>query len=237
MSDDPSIQTWDILRELGFVPDSSVWSDIQPGLSVDYGGCKLSASAFLNMAYQEMVLITGVLATPRRLAEVRFEMPGCVSSREQCLAWLVWNLDRDASGVFLPTSPLAWLEIGRANTALLPWIARKLAYEGRSRCIVDREWARPVFKKLRISLPSLTDESDVWFSFDGEVLKIRYEGECIPVAATGKEWTGSYGIKAGELKYLPGSLQQAQVEFSFWEGIFTIAHRIYKEVVFQENLK
>ncbi len=70
-----------------------------------------------------------------------------------------------------------------------------------------------------------------------DCVKIRFEGECIPVAATGKEWTGSYGIKAGELKYLPGSLQQALVEFSFWDGNFTITHRIYTGVVFQENLK
>ena len=40
-----TLQTWEVLKELGFMPNASVWSEIQPGLSFDFGNFILSAGA------------------------------------------------------------------------------------------------------------------------------------------------------------------------------------------------
>lgn len=64
--------TWDVLKEFGFEPDSSVVSEIMPGLSFDFGNFNLSASAVTNEYLKPVILFAGVLSTPRKLAEVLF---------------------------------------------------------------------------------------------------------------------------------------------------------------------
>jgi hypothetical protein len=67
-----TISTWDTLMELGFLPDEEVISDMQPGLSFEFGNFKLSASGCTNMRFAEIVLFTGAMITPRSIAEVQF---------------------------------------------------------------------------------------------------------------------------------------------------------------------
>lgn len=230
MSVTHSLQTWDILKEFGFQPDASVWSDIQPGLSFDFGNFKLSASAVMNMRFAEVVMFTGVLATPRTIAEVQFEMPRGIESREKTAAWLTWNLDKYADRVFTPAVPVPWLELGRANHRLLPWYFDREAYEARPHCLLERDWARPLLKKLRATISSTPEESVVWFSFDGEVLKICCGEAVMAAAAHGERWPARFGLKAAQLKDLPNRLMQPIVEFSEWEKRFHIANWRYDDV-------
>src|SRR5580700_7982451 len=88
---------WDALKELGFSPDSTVISDDMPGLSFDFGNFKLSASVVINKWFKPVVLFGGVLATPRTLTEVCFELPRMVASRQQVVAFLAYYLDKQAS--------------------------------------------------------------------------------------------------------------------------------------------
>src|SRR6185503_5846649 len=109
VTDQATIATWDLLKEFGFQADEKVISDITPGLSFDFGLFKLSASCVTNMSFSEIILFTGVVATQRTLAEVMFELPRIVKSREQCAAWIVWNLDRHSKGqVFEPIFHIGW---------------------------------------------------------------------------------------------------------------------------------
>ncbi|MFH1821851.1 MAG: hypothetical protein ABH852_05385 [Methanobacteriota archaeon] len=131
--------TWDMLREFGFWPDDEVFSDVMPGLSFDFGNFRLSASCVRNMRFAEVVLFTGVLATPRTIAQVQFEMPRQVKSFKQCAAWIVWHLDKVAGGNgFVPAHPVGWLAEGRKYRSLLPWIVDMAEYEARPHCIVER---------------------------------------------------------------------------------------------------
>ena len=68
-----------------------------------------------------MVSFSGVLKTRRSIAEVSFEMPRRIKSRELCAAWIVWNLDRSAGTVFVPAREVAWVIDGRKSRDLLPW--------------------------------------------------------------------------------------------------------------------
>jgi hypothetical protein len=95
---EPTLNTYEVLRDLGFQPDDTVvYSNVKPGLSFDFGSFKLSASCLLNMGFVEVVLFTGILSTPHSLAEIEFELPTKVLSREQCAAWIAWNLDQSGS--------------------------------------------------------------------------------------------------------------------------------------------
>jgi hypothetical protein len=121
MSSVASIPTWDLLQELGFVPDAGVMSDVSPGLSTELGGVKISAACVAGKRFKPVVLLTGWFRDARRMAEICDELPRQLESREQGIAWLVSILDRAAGGKFLPESPPDWLAQGREHVSLLPW--------------------------------------------------------------------------------------------------------------------
>jgi hypothetical protein len=224
----PALQTWEVLKEFGFQPDTRVISDLLPGLSFDLSDFKLSASAVMNRRFAEVVMFTGVLITSRTMAEIIFELPRRMSSREQCAAWLVWNLNKHIdSPESVCKTGADWMTLGRANQHLLPWIADAAAYNARPCCSVDRESAKFVLKKLRAALLAVAEDADVCFSFDGEVMKIRCGPALIATAATGKAWTQEYQLKAGVLGHLPLRLMCPDVEFSAWEDRFTIFNHRY----------
>ena len=235
MSDESQLQTWEVLKELGFQADPTVvYSDIRPGLSFDFGNFKLSASAVMGRRFQDVVLFTGVLSTQRSLSEVQFEMPRRIESREKCAAWLAWTLDKHAvDHVFQPRMAVDWLALGRANQRLLPWYFDQDAYEARPRCSVDKELARPLLKNLAKIAEQLPPMEKVWFSFDGEVLKIRAGKELLALAANGKPWSNRYGLSAAQMskpiRRLPGEI----VWFESWEDYFTIAGCRYQGVIIE----
>ncbi len=217
------LPTWEVLKEFGFQPDFTVVSDIMPGLSFDFGNFQLSASAVIGRQFQEVVFLTGVMATRRTLAEVAFEMPRRIETPEQCAAWLAWHLDKAAGGRFEPRIPAPWLELGRKHFRLLPWFVDQAAYEARPYCSVDRELARPMLKSLARIAKQMPVEEKVWVSFDGEVLKIRAGQELLAIAAHGKAWTSQFGLTAAQLSKPPRRLMDAKVWFESWEDYFTIA--------------
>ncbi|MBK6509420.1 MAG: hypothetical protein IPG06_08110 [Haliea sp.] len=122
MIDTASIAVWDVLKEFGFAPDSSVISEVTPGLSFDFGSFKLSAGVGLGKYLQPVVLFTGILATPRTLADICFEVPHMVISQEQLAAFLVYYLNNAADRYsFLPSQNIDWLTMGQQHRHLLPW--------------------------------------------------------------------------------------------------------------------
>lgn len=121
MSGPSPVSTWDLLRTLGFAEDQTVISDRQPGLSVDFGNLKLSASFGINRRFVHVVLLTGVIVTKRSICEINSELPPNVESIEQGMALVAWCLDNAAGGRFEPAVAPAWLAEGRRHRHLLPW--------------------------------------------------------------------------------------------------------------------
>jgi len=113
--------TWELLQDLGFAPDAGVMSDVMPGLSIELGNLKLSASCVAGKRFHPVVLLTGWFRDSRRIGEICDELPRQLESREKGIAWLVWILDRAAGGKFLPELPPDWLAQGREHAGLLPW--------------------------------------------------------------------------------------------------------------------
>jgi hypothetical protein len=216
---------WDALKELGFSPDSTVISDDMPGLSFDFGNFKLSASVVINKSFKPVVLFGGVLATPRTLTEVCFELPRMVASRQQVVAFLAYYLDKQASesgSVFHPAREVDWISEGRQNRHLLPWAAEMAAYRSRPHCSVQRDWLRLALKRLAELLGQLDAAAEVEIGFDGSVLLIRCSDEVVAMSAHGRPWRTQFTIPAGNLTHLPKRLGRDEIEISVWDGRLSI---------------
>jgi hypothetical protein len=228
-----TIPTWSLLPSLGFQPDSTVvFSDIRPGLSLDFGNFKLSAVALVSPYSGEIVLFSGVLETPRTLGEIQFELPRQVKSLKQCAAWIVWNLDQHSSrGTFRPARHVGWIDEGRQNQGLLPWVMSRAEYEARPQCTVQRDWLRLALKTLGKHLASLPDDGIVVFSFDGSVFSIRCNKKVIAFPGEGLPWTVCFRVEAKTLRRSPRRLMREQIDVSVWESRIRFGSRSYEGTV------
>lgn len=228
---DKTYPAWDILKSLGFKEDPNVISDSKPGLSFNFGNFKLSAGHLLNMSFQDVVLLSGIMSTPRTIAEVDCQMPQEVESWEQGVAWVTWCLDNQGRRIFKPEIPVPWLEEGRKYRHLLPWERQRAAYADRAYCTVQREWARVGLRDLAEQMANSDDMDTVTIEFDGEVLKIRCNDMLIAMPANGNSWPPKYAIKVRQLRHLPKRLMHNLVGFSIWEDALTINNYRYPGVV------
>lgn len=210
-----TIATWDVLHEFGFEPDA----DSISGVSFDFGNFKLSAMAETGKTFEPVVLFTGVLETQRKLAEVIFEIPPTVASREQLAAFIVYYLDKAAGrDAFQPKRNVDWIAEGRKHRQLLPWEVDKAAYRSRPHCTVRRDWLRLALNNLTEQLVDADDTDLVEFGFDGSVLTIRFCGQVMHMAAEGTPWPAEFNILAKSLRRLPKRLMQSHVEVAVYKG-------------------
>lgn len=230
MNDAATIATWEALQEFGFKPDAGVISDGVPGLSFDFGNFQLSASAVMGKTFQPVVLFTGVLATPRTVAEVCFEIPRGVS-RDLAAAWITWNLDRVATGgKFNPEREVNWLDLGRQNKHLLPWeiarvekAERDAAYAARPHCTVNRSVLKLALNTLEESFSQADISESVIVAFDGRVLSFLCSGIETVVSATGNSWPARYGVPMKLMREeLPKRLMKPAVEVGIWKSMLEI---------------
>jgi hypothetical protein len=214
---------------LGFQPDSNVISDGEPGLSFDFGNLKLSASWVISpRSVAEVVFFTGILSTPRAMAEIGFELPRRMKSAKQCAAWIVWNLDRYCNGALKQTCHIDWVEEGRQNKSLLPWVRSMSEYESRPQCVVRRDWLRLALKTLGQQISLLSNQAVLVFSFDGSVLSIRCNNKVIALAGEGVPWAVRFRVAAEKLRRLPKRLRHEGVEVSIWQSHIRLGDREYE---------
>jgi hypothetical protein len=226
------LETWAVLQSFGFTGDSEVWSDIQPGLSFDFGNFKLTASAVVSFSFQEVVMCGGVYCGSGKLAEVGFNISRKVTSPERCAAELVWHLDKQLGWngqPFRSLNPAPWLEMGRQHFHLLPWVQQQLEWEAEQRalaarphCWVAKAFARPLLNALAEEVAQADAGETVWFAFDGEVLKVSYGKRRLAAAAQGNTWPEEYGVAASALAEAPKRILNGGLTFGVWKGNFSI---------------
>ena len=228
MMAEATIPTMESLRCLGFQSDPTIVSDGCPGLSFDFGNLTLRASSCINLRCVEIVFFTGVLSTPRSLAEVQFEMPRRLKSIKQCAALIVWSLDQHADKrVFKPAWHVGWIEEGRENRRLLPWVMSMAEYNARPQCIVRRDWLRLALKTLGTYLAPLSDSAGIVFRFDGSVLSIRLNKKVIALPGEGSPWAVCFRVEARTLRQLPKRFMREDIEVSIWESRITLGNCTY----------
>ncbi len=104
--------------------------------------------------------------------------------------------------------------------AQLAYRERQRAYEASPKCMIDRDYARPLRRNLTEEISRLEEGEgvDMIFSFDGRVLTIdsgRYEHE---VLARGDPWPTSYRTRVTPDSKLPPRFERAWVEVCAFEG-------------------
>jgi hypothetical protein len=231
MNSDKPIPTRNLLLSLGFKPDPDVLYTDSPGLSFDFGDFKVEAKWQLNRRFANIVLISGIFSDERILAMIEGELPLHVESIEQGKAFVTWSLDNAIGSHFENRTVPEWLVEGRAHFHLLPWEREAASYAARPQCLIRREWARVGLKELSQHLATVEGTKGVYFSFDGEVLRIRCGESLIAMAARGEKWTSTYSIEARELRSLPRRLMRPFVEVSIWKSGITIGGFRYTPVI------
>lgn len=224
------VPTHEVLLAIGFAPDAGVVSDPPGGLSRDFGRQKIEASSCVNLHWQSIVLLSGVIRTASRLREIHCELPFTMDSVDQGIAWVTWVLDDN--DVFSATGEApSWVERGRECLDLLPWSKREREYERRPHCLVRRDYARLGLKELAEAIEEAADEATIRLEFDGELLRVRIRGRAIVLPGRGEPWPEIYEIATDRLRSLPRRLSRDPVGFEIWEGALSIGNWRYEGVV------
>ena len=145
------------------------------------------------------------------------ELPREVESLELGKAFVTWYLDESIGELFESRMIPEWLVEGRAHFALLPWEEDLVAYNARPCLFNTPRMARVALKELSRHLANAENAERVFFSFDGEVLKVRCGINLVAVPAKGAAWTNKYAIEAHALRLLPKRLMRDPIEVSLWE--------------------
>lgn len=116
------MKTIDLLKSLGFREDAQAVGFTPGCLSFDFGNLQISAVEGINRRFVDVVNLIGKTSSPRSWMFIEQELPTEFESYEQGVAWITWCLDGGGTDRFEPLKPVNWLETGRKNFNLLPWL-------------------------------------------------------------------------------------------------------------------
>ena len=175
----------------------------------------LVASHGMYMYARYVVMLSGVDSTGRTLGTVKSQVSPDLGSALEAAAWLSYALKSYKSDL----EPLPdWFVEGERHWDLIPIVAKQRAYEARPKCVVDRDYARPLRRNLLEEMSRLPGETKMTFSFDGRVLSIVLCGRPHEVIASGDSWQSSYSVKVSPGSKLPTRFTSASVVVSVFEG-------------------
>ena len=192
------------------------------GVGYRFAHLDLNAVHVRNLYARYVVLLSGVLQTRRSLAIIEDQIPNDLGSTSEAAAWVSYALRPHRSDM----EPLPdWFFEGEKHWDLVPPARmvreaeeRQRAYLAAPRCVIDREYARPLRRNLLEQLPMLPEETGMTFSFDGRVLTMTLCDRVQEVVAYGESWASSYqAIVSSETK-LPARFENTMVEVSVFEG-------------------
>ena len=227
MSPTTQVETWDILKRMGFKDDASVLSARKPGLSLKTGGLDLSVSQYLAADYStNVVFVSGHYQSSNNLKYIEFEMPLEMESVAQGLAWLVYRVfGRRPRRV--PENP-AWLQTGIDNYDLLPWEKQRIEREqqmeqfiARPHCRVERDWFRVARKKVK-TLASESPDAEVTICFDQRTLSFSGSNLNVIMPAVGDQKFSCRLVAARLAKAIRNRFQNAVVTVGLLDNVLDI---------------
>ena len=199
-----------------------------PLVSVCYrfANLDLVASPEMNRYGLYVVLLTGAFETARTLTIIESEIPSDLGSALEAAAWVSYALKSYRSQL----EPLpGWFVQGELHWDLVPpaqmeRAAResRRAYEACPKCFIDRDYARPLRRKLLEEFSWLAGETEMTFKFDGRVLSIDLGGRSHEVVASGDSWPSSYQVVVSPKTPLPARFTSPTVVVSVFEGCVSL---------------
>ena len=101
--------------------------------------------------------------------------------------------------------------------------AYRAAYQASPKCFIDREYARPLRRKLQAALSEIAGEAEMTFNFDGRVLSIALCGAVHEVVASGESWPSSYQVTVSSETRLPPRFTSSTVEVNVFKDNLILA--------------
>lgn len=184
-------------------------------------------------SFRYVVLLTGVVLTSRSVGEVESQIPPDLESPLEAAAWVSYALRSYRKDL----EPLPdWFVEGEGNWDLIPHVRERREYEARPKCYIEREYARPLRRKLLDELSYPTGEAEMIFSFDGRILRIvhrivlhdGYVHESVhEVVASGDSWPCAYRVSVAPEATLPTRFNRPTVEVSVFKGYILFDERYF----------
>ena len=182
----------------------------------------LDAVHVMNLNARYVVLLSGVLNTGRTVAVIEDQIPNDLGSALEAAAWVSYALRSHRSEL----EPLPdWFVEGERHWDLVPLVRevrdaeeRQRTYLAAPRCLIYRDYARPLRSNLLEQLSRLPVETEMTFSFDGRVLTITLCDRVHEVVASGDSWPSSYQAIVSPETELPARFESSIVEVSVFEG-------------------
>ena len=221
------IRLEDVLNDIGFKKVDDSWK-------YDFGEFEINAYKYFDPF--EVFHFHGSYISERNCGEVDFKTPAELDDYNQGLA-LVSYYFRNINFKNKPE----WLVQGLALQDELPWkkewaIQAKKEVERKEFLVqLDYDLFKVVIKRLKAY--SLKTEVDfvIYFSFDGELLRIEYEDHKEILSGTGKAWDTSAKILSVELDKLPKRLNRSTNEVILYQDAFYLCREKFKNIAFKEN--
>ena len=217
------------LKALGFTP--RITPSGMEAVGYRFLLVDLVASASTTIIGLPLVHLGGILDTGRTLGLIDYHIPPDLETAEAAAAWVSYQLKPHRSGL----EPLpAWFLEGEDHWDLVPPAVeerrirkRMEAYQASPKCFIDRDYARPLRRKLRTAFSGLAGETVMTASFDGRVLSIALDGELHEVVASGEGWTSSYRITVSNDSRLPDRFKNPEIVVRIFEDHLRVAgHRL-----------
>ena len=177
------------------------------------------------------MLLNGVLNTGRTLSQIEHHLPASLGTPQEAAAWVSYVLKSDRSDL----EPLpAWFLEGERHWDLVPAVREEqasqerleaylAAYQASPKCFIDREYARPLRRKLQAALSEIAGEAEMTFNFDGRVLSIGLCGLVHEVVASGESWPSSYQVTVSSETRLPPRFTSSTVEVNVFKDNLILA--------------
>lgn len=217
------LQTRDLLQALGFsvVPHPLAGT----GQTFDFGNLQVTAVELTNEYLRQTMQFSGVGLGANSVHHIDFQMPLCVASYEQGVAWVVYGIGADFKAHRAPD----WWRMGLGWQDYLPWnveaAARAAKYAARPSCNVKRSWGRAVLTHLRESAKTAGPNDKARFGFDGEILRVHACGDLIAVPGVGRAWDVTASVPMSCVGGFPKRLMQEVVEVSVWNDCLWFGRR------------
>ena len=182
----------------------------------------LLASASVNRYFQSAVFLSGVVDTGRTIGLVECYIPPNLELSTEAAAWVTYVLKGHRSS--LGSLP-AWFLEGERHWHLVPPALEEMTVRRRAeafrncpRCYIDREYARPLRRKLQAVLSEVEGDAEAIFGFDGRVLSISLCGALHEVTASGEGWNRNYRVGLDNQAALPARFRASRVTVTVFEG-------------------
>ena len=174
-----------------------------------------------------MVMLSGWGSTRRTLSVMDFGskmIPDDLANNSEAAAWVSfmlqhWRKDLGDLPDWFVEGERQWDLVPPAR-AQLAYRERQRAYEASPKCIIDRDYARPLRRNLTQEISWLEEGEGVEmiFIFDGRVLTIDSGRHAHEVLATGNRWPTSYRVIVTPDSKLPPRFEREWVEVCAFEG-------------------